>query len=169
MLLEGRLTSRSLIAHRLSSIQNADRIITMSNGRVVEQGTYSELMVFGVCLEHDQLLTVLLKALDGVFSALVRHQTSVTQPPLSIGTKTSGSANRPESATAMSVQHSAPIIPLSRPVSAMSASKTVMDDSMERGLLVQGNTSRGMTTRFLGLLSQYGFWILAGVAGAFCV
>ncbi|CAE6489817.1 unnamed protein product, partial [Rhizoctonia solani] len=52
-----------LIAHRLSSIQNADRIIAMSNGKVVEQGTYQELMMLG-----------------GVFSGLVKHQISATQP-----------------------------------------------------------------------------------------
>ncbi|KAF8747860.1 ABC transporter transmembrane region [Rhizoctonia solani] len=52
-----------LIAHRLSSIQNADKIIAMSNGKVVEEGTYQELM-----------------ALGGVFSNLVKHQISATQP-----------------------------------------------------------------------------------------
>ncbi|CAE7087787.1 unnamed protein product, partial [Rhizoctonia solani] len=52
-----------LIAHRLSSIQNADRIIAMSNGKVVEQGTYQELI-----------------ALGGVFSSLVKHQISATEP-----------------------------------------------------------------------------------------
>ncbi|KAF2012864.1 P-loop containing nucleoside triphosphate hydrolase protein [Aaosphaeria arxii CBS 175.79] len=32
------------IAHRLSTIRNADNIVVMSAGRVVEQGTYNELM-----------------------------------------------------------------------------------------------------------------------------
>ncbi len=33
-----------IVAHRLSTVQRADRIITMKNGAIVDQGTHSELM-----------------------------------------------------------------------------------------------------------------------------
>lgn len=49
--------TRIVIAHRLSTIKSADRILVLDAGRVVESGSYEELM-----------------ELDGLFSGLVRRQ-----------------------------------------------------------------------------------------------
>lgn len=55
--LENLKMTRVIIAHRLSSILNADKIYVLDHGRVVESGTYDELMERG-----------------GHFSELARHQ-----------------------------------------------------------------------------------------------
>lgn len=47
------------IAHRLSTIQNADTIAVLKDGKIVEQGTYNDL------LSHE----------NGVFKDLMKHQT----------------------------------------------------------------------------------------------
>lgn len=49
--------TRITIAHRLSTVRNADRICVLQDGKFVEQGTYDTLM-----------------ALNGTFSALARRQ-----------------------------------------------------------------------------------------------
>ena len=58
--LDGILAARAtviMVAHRLSTVKNCDRIILLEKGSVAEQGTYDELM-----------------ALDGGFARLVRKQ-----------------------------------------------------------------------------------------------
>ena len=46
-----------MIAHRLSTVMRADRIVVLDAGRIVEAGTYAELM-----------------AKDGRFAELARRQ-----------------------------------------------------------------------------------------------
>ena len=44
-LMEGRTTL--VIAHRLSTVKQADRVVVIDEGRIVEQGTHSQLLERG--------------------------------------------------------------------------------------------------------------------------
>jgi ABC-type multidrug transport system fused ATPase/permease subunit len=62
VLVRGRTTIA--IAHRLSTLRNADRILAFDRGKLVEQGTHAELLAAG-----------------GIYANLVRIQTSVSKDP----------------------------------------------------------------------------------------
>ena len=49
-----------IVAHRLSTVRNANKIVVFENGSIIEQGT------------HDELVT-----LDGKYAALWRVQTGI--------------------------------------------------------------------------------------------
>ena len=49
------------IAHRLSTLKNADRILVLDKGQIVEEGSHEELM-----------------ALNGVFARMVRMQSELS-------------------------------------------------------------------------------------------
>ena len=54
-LMQGRTSF--IVAHRLSTVQNADQILVMNQGQIIEQGTHEELLAqngFYAQLYHSQ-------------------------------------------------------------------------------------------------------------------
>ncbi len=65
--------TRVVVAHRLSTIQGADRIYVLDRGRIVQEGTFAALA-----------------AVDGPFRALIRRQLPADDPPAASPAPSSG-------------------------------------------------------------------------------
>ncbi|RLS35595.1 MAG: DUF1854 domain-containing protein [Planctomycetota bacterium] len=103
VLVRGRTTIA--IAHRLSTLRNADRILAFDRGRLAEQGTHAELL-----------------AGDGIYARLVRIQTQVTKQPtvdtlLTEGPPAAVALSATADATATDDTAAVPTGPVAMPVS----------------------------------------------------
>ena len=74
--MEGRTSF--IVAHRLSTIKNADTIVVLKSGKIEEMGTHEELMQ-GNGIYHD-LYTIQQKtALEGADAVVVESEKQVMQ------------------------------------------------------------------------------------------
>ncbi len=91
--LSAALTGRTalVIAHRLSTVREADQIVVLDDGKIVEQGTHEELMVSG-----------------GLYSELYRTQFAVTDSPVPGAPATLGAPTEASSSRASSLDSPTP-------------------------------------------------------------
>ena len=67
-----------VIAHRLSTVQRADKILVLENGAIVERGTHEELVVAGGL--YQRLCLVQLQANEDAIAALTNYHAGLAVP-----------------------------------------------------------------------------------------
>lgn len=75
-ILRGRQTTCLFVAHRLSTIARAERIVVLEDGRITESGTYREL----VSLENSRFRTLMAAQLDAAAREHVYPQPAQSYP-----------------------------------------------------------------------------------------
>jgi ATP-binding cassette subfamily B protein len=83
--LERQRCTRITVAHRLSTVRNADLIVVMDKGRIVEQGTHSQLLTTG------GLYSRLVQASQNPINAELHHAIDAISAPAARSVRSSGS------------------------------------------------------------------------------
>lgn len=69
---QGAQATVVVVAHRLSTVRNADKIAVVDKGSVIEEGSHDVLVNQGVMLNQLNLITIMV-TIGGVYAALVQQ------------------------------------------------------------------------------------------------
>ncbi|CAG8214940.1 unnamed protein product [Penicillium olsonii] len=136
-----------VIAHRLSTIRNADNIIVMRQGKLIEQGSHTELL-----------------AANGAYAELVRLQN------VNVQGSGEGSSTRSASPVDQITEKAEPTLSVAHELQdteKLDASKEKDSKPKESGGVVDGERPFSATARSMGAMFRpYAFVLVFAVAGA---